>query len=219
VSSTLFTSFAVAGFGVALLHVTFPTHWLPFVLVGRAQGWRLSRVLSAATLAAVGHIVTTAVFGAIIVAAGTFAERWIAGLPRLAAAALLLGFGVFYLSRALQRAPAVAPSGGGGAVGPAPPKGADGAAFWGLVAMLALSPGEFLLSFYISPAAAAQGWPGFAVMTAAFLAGTLAGMLALISLTWTGLAHFAVDRLARYDSVILGVLLILLGVAVLVIQP
>jgi len=63
VSPSLYIPFAAAGFGVALLHVMIPTHWLPFVLVGRAQGWALGRVLSAAGAAAVGHIATTRSWG------------------------------------------------------------------------------------------------------------------------------------------------------------
>ena len=34
------------GFVAAFLHAALPTHWLPFTLVGRAQGWRASRVLA-----------------------------------------------------------------------------------------------------------------------------------------------------------------------------
>ena len=34
-----------AGFVTAFLHAALPTHWLPFTLVGRAQGWRASPCL------------------------------------------------------------------------------------------------------------------------------------------------------------------------------
>jgi hypothetical protein len=74
VISPFFLSFAAAGFGVALVHAAIPTHWLPFVLVGRAQGWRLQRVLAAAAAAAVGHILTTSIVGVLILMAGRFVE-------------------------------------------------------------------------------------------------------------------------------------------------
>ena len=41
------------GFAAAFLHAALPTHWLPFVLVGRAQSWRTSRTLGAVVLAQV----------------------------------------------------------------------------------------------------------------------------------------------------------------------
>lgn len=209
-SPSLYIPFAAAGFGVALLHVMIPTHWLPFVLVGRAQGWALGRVLSAAGAAAVGHIATTTLVGLLILTAGRFAEQWIQGLLHISAAALLLGFGVFYLTRAFQSRAALA----GTPLDAAAPPAGDGPAFWGLVGTLALSPGEVLLSFYLT--GDTHGWPGLALLSLVFLAGTLAGMTALIALTWAGLARFRLDRLARYESAILGAVLLLLGVAVVV---
>ena len=63
-----------AGFLTAFLHAALPTHWLPFVLVGRAQRWTLPRMLGAVTAAGLAHIVTTAIvvmiwpfFGSMIV--------------------------------------------------------------------------------------------------------------------------------------------------------
>lgn len=212
--SPLFLSFAAAGFGVALVHVAIPTHWLPFVLVGRAQGWTLARVMTAATAAAVGHIVTTSVVGVLILMAGRFMEQWIQGVLHYAAAALLLGFGLFYLARAFQRRVALA--GVTDQTAPPPPRVDDRAAWWGVVGALALSPGEVLLSFYLT--GDTHGWPGLVALSAVFLAGTLAGMAALIAVTWAGMAHFRMDRLARYESAILGTVLVLLGVAVVVFQ-
>ncbi|MFZ4605703.1 MAG: hypothetical protein ACOYM5_05540 [Caulobacter sp.] len=210
--SPFFLSFAAAGFGVALVHVAIPTHWLPFVLVGRAQGWRLRRVLGAAAAAAVGHILTTSAVGVLILMAGRFMEQWLQGLLHYAAAALLFGFGVFYLTRAFQRR--MVPAGVTDAALVAPPRVSDGAAWWGVVAALALSPGEVLLSFYLT--GDSHGWPGLILLSAMFLAGTLAGMVALISLTWAGMGHFRLDRLARYESAVLGAVLVALGVAVVV---
>lgn len=212
--SPLFLSFAVAGFGVALVHVAIPTHWLPFVLVGRAQGWTLSRVMAAAAAAAVGHIATTSVVGVLILVAGRFMEQWIQGVLHYAAATLLLGFGLFYLARAFQRRVALAGLTDQTAV--PPPRVDDRAAWWGVVGALALTPGEVLLSFYLT--GDAHGWPGLVLLSGMFLAGTLAGMAALIAVTWAGMAHFRMDRLARYESAILGAVLVLLGVAVVVFQ-
>jgi putative Mn2+ efflux pump MntP len=214
VISPLFLSFAVAGFGVALVHVAIPTHWLPFVLVGRAQGWTLSRVMTAAAAAAVGHIATTSVVGVLILVAGRFMEQWIQGVLHYAAAALLLGFGLFYLARAFQRRVALAGLTDQTAV--PPPRVDDRAAWWGVVGALALTPGEVLLSFYLT--GDTHGWPGLVLLSGMFLAGTLAGMAALIAVTWAGMAHFRMDRLARYESAILGAVLVLLGVAVVVFQ-
>jgi hypothetical protein len=212
VSPALFLPFLAAGFGIALLHVAIPTHWLPFVLVGRAQGWRLDRVLSAAGFAAAGHILTTTAVGVFVLLLGRIVEQWLQGILHYAAAALLFGFGVFYVARALQQRAAFAGSAAG--LSSVPVGGNDRTAFWGLVATLAISPGEVLLSFYLT--GDAHGWPGLALLSLVFFVGTFAGMALLITLAWEGLARFRIDRLARYESAILGVALLAIGVAVMV---
>ena len=67
------------GFVAAFLHAALPTHWLPFTLVGRAQGWRPSRILAVVATAGLAHIIATAAVGALIVAAGLALDR---GRPR-----------------------------------------------------------------------------------------------------------------------------------------
>ena len=53
-------SLLAGGFAAAFLHAAMPTHWLPFVLVGRAQRWSLPRTLGAVTTAGLAHIGSTA---------------------------------------------------------------------------------------------------------------------------------------------------------------
>jgi hypothetical protein len=216
VTSALFLSFAVIGFGSALLHALFPTHWLPFVLVGRAQGWRLRRVLATASVAATGHILFTTLVGLLILGAGELMGRQAKAYLHYGAAVLLFGFGGFYLMRALQRRTATVMAGGFGGEQVPPARATDRAAFWGLVGLLALSPGEVLLSFYLTDAP--HGWAQLSLLSAVFLAGTLVGMTGLISLAWAGVARLRLDRLVRYDSAILGGVLIALGVAVVIFE-
>jgi hypothetical protein len=83
------------GFVAAFLHAALPTHWLPFVLVGRAQRWSLMRVMTVAVTAGLAHIASTALVGSLIVAAGLALNAWIGGLlPHLSAAQLFI-FGAF----------------------------------------------------------------------------------------------------------------------------
>ncbi len=215
-TSALFLSFAVIGFGSALLHALFPTHWLPFVLVGRAQGWGLRRVLAVAAVAATGHILFTTLIGLLLRGAGQMMGGHAQGWLHYGAAAVLFGFGGFYLVRAMQRRTATVMAGGFGADAPPPARATDRAATLGLIGLLALSPGEVLLSFYLTDAA--HGWAQLTMLSVVFLAGTLAGMIGLISLAWAGVARMRLDRLARYDSAILGGVLIALGVIVVVLE-
>src|SRR3712207_4686563 len=85
------------GFVVAFLHAAIPTHWLPFVLVGRAQGWSGRRILGVAVLAGGGHVASTAVLGLIVTGAGMALDPFLGPWLARAAGVLLVGFGLYYL--------------------------------------------------------------------------------------------------------------------------
>lgn len=199
----------VGGFVTAFLHAALPTHWLPFVLVGRAQGWRLPTVMLAVTTAGLAHITSTALVGALIAGLGLALDPWLGGhLPTLAAL-VLFGLGGWYLWRA-WRLPATAE-----AVALQPQSSiSDRAAFLGLVVTLALTPGEVLLPFYLSQAEA--GLPTLAGLTAVFALGTVLGMALFTGLAWLGWSVLKLERWARYEGAALGLALIVVGVLVLI---
>lgn len=198
-----------AGLATAFLHAALPTHWLPFVLVGRAQRWSLAQVMSAVVTAGLAHIVTTAVVGSLIVMAGLALDRWIAGVLPWISAGLLFAFGTFYLVRAVVRRPVLA---GGPPIDMAEPSVSHRAAFIGLVATLAISPGEVLLPFYLSQAT--QGFAILAALTVVFAIGTVAGMAAFTALARAGYSILRLERWARYEGAALGLSLILIGILV-----
>ena len=198
------------GFAAAFLHAALPTHWLPFVLVGRAQGWDLKRTLGTAAIAGLAHIGSTALVGTLIVAAGLALDRWIEGLLPHLSAVLLFLFGAFYLARAMLK-PAVT-AGGPDLIDDTPTTVSNSAAFWGLIALMALSPGEVLLPLYLS--AATEGVGVLALLTLAFALGTVLGMVLLTAAARAGFSILKLERWARYEGAILGVALIALGLLV-----
>lgn len=198
------------GFVAAFLHAALPTHWLPFVLVGRAQRWSLGRVMAVAVTAGLAHIASTALVGSLIVAAGLALNAWIGGLLPHLSAALLFVFGAFYLARASLQKPITAT--GPEAEVPEPAV-SDRAAFWGLVLMMAVTPGEVLLPIYLS--SATEGVMALALLTLSFAAGTVLGMTLLVALASAGYSILRLERWARYEGAILGVALILIGLLVM----
>jgi hypothetical protein len=197
------------GFIAAFLHAALPTHWLPFVLVGRAQRWSGGRTLLAVTTAGLAHIVTTAVLGGLIVAAGLALDQWVQGLLPHLSAVLLFLFGAFYLARATLKRPAAA---GGPAVSESEPAVSDRAAFLGLVAMMAISPGEVLLPIYLS--ASAEGVAALGLLSVVFAVGTVLGMAVFTALAHAGASILRLERWARYEGAVLGLALIALGLLV-----
>ena len=198
------------GFATAFLHAALPTHWLPFVLVGRGQRWSLPRVLTAVAIAGSAHIVTTANVGGLIGAAGLVVDQWIAGLLPGLSAGLLFLFGAFYLGKALLRPAILA---GGPSLNLSEPTVSHAAAFWGLVVMMAVSPGEVLLPIYLSQAT--EGPVVLIALTLAFGIGTVLGMAVFTVLARAGWSVLRLERWARYEGIILGLALILIGLLVI----
>ena len=99
---TLFLTIAATGFVIAFLHAAIPTHWLPFVLTGRAQQWGRGRTLLVTAVAGAGHVIFTAVIGAGVAWGGEeltehaeHSHEWF----HAAAGAVLVLIGLFYIFR------------------------------------------------------------------------------------------------------------------------
>jgi hypothetical protein len=203
-SSAFFLTLSATGFSVAALHAAIPTHWLPFVMIGRARGWSRRRTLGAVALAGGGHILATTVLGVALARFGwEINERYDAAFHWIVAA-LLVGLGAWLAFRA--------PHGRGCDHCEGRrfiPEPTDRAALWGLFLTLTLSPCELFLPVYLT--AAPYGWPGIAWLSAVLAVATLCGMLTLTWLTLHGAARLRwFDRL---DGRVIGGLLVLLGLA------
>ncbi|MFN4288508.1 MAG: hypothetical protein ACK4E3_08440 [Brevundimonas sp.] len=218
-ASTLLMGGGLAGaFAAALLHAGLPTHWLPFVLVGRGQGWSAARILGVTAVAATAHIASTALIGSLIALIGVALDHLIDGLLPMLTAALLAGFGLVYLWRGLgaRRKRRVEADAGAGDR-PGPRRVSDLAAMAGLIGMMVLSPGEVLLPLYLQ--AGAAGAQAIVLLTVALWLGTLAGMVAFTALALGGVSALRLERLARHEALVLGVALIALAAFVLLHHP
>jgi nickel/cobalt exporter len=237
-NQAILTTIALTGFGVAFFHAAIPTHWLPFVLTARVQGWNASKTIAVTALAGTGHVVVTAALGLAITLFGAALSETIgAWFPRIAGGALLL-FGLYYLVRQMI---------GKGHVhfhyphehlhehseghnhnhghdhddhhheeGCQAHPTSDRAAILSLLAFLTFSPCEGFVPFYVS--GIRYGWGGFAVLTAVLSVATVAGMVLFTSLTLAGLSKLKLGVLEKYESVLMGVLLCAVGVLIIIFE-
>jgi hypothetical protein len=221
-NEALFGSVAATGFVIAFLHAAIPTHWLPFVLVGRAQGWGGRKILTVALLAGGGHVASTALLGLLLTVAGLALEDHLGPWLARGAALLLIGLGVYYLLRrpggGARRL--ALPGGGSLPLDAAEPaarrKVSDRAAILGLVGLLTFSPCESFLPVYLS--GAAFGWSGFLLLSLVLTAATAAAMMLFTGALLLGVSRFRLGLLERYESVLLGATLCLLGVLVMFLE-
>lgn len=203
-TSPFFTSIAVTAFAVAFLHAALPTHWLPFVLVGRAQKWSTGRTLGVTLLAGIGHVGLTIALGLALVLAGMALQPSLGGLFHWIVGGLMIAVGLFYIAR--------------GRHNHALPEASrrvyasDRAAIAALVTLLTLSPCEAFLPYYL--AGMEHGWVAFLVLSAVLMAATAAGMLIFTSLSLAGFKRLGLQWVERYEETILGAALVLVGLAV-----
>jgi nickel/cobalt exporter len=207
VTSAALASIAAGGFVVAFLHAALPTHWLPFVLVGRGRSWSVGKTLGVAAGAGVGHVIFTIVLGLGVVAAGSLVEprfgeafHWLVG-------GLMMALGLFYLLRHARHGhPQAAPR----------RYGSDRAAMTGLFVLLALSPCEVFLPVYLQ--GVRHGLTGFLVLSGVLAAATATGMLLFTGLSLVSARRLKIEALERHESAILGGVLILIGLAVILFE-
>ena len=201
-NTTFFASVAATGFAVAFLHAALPTHWLPFVLVGRAQKWTTGRTLGVTLLAGLGHVGLTIVLGLAVVAAGLVAQPHVGGYFHWIVGGLMAAVGLFYLARGRHRHATLETR----------KFASDKAAITALVVLLTLSPCEAFLPYYL--AGMEHGVAGFLTLSAVLMIATSAGMLLFTGLSLAGFNRLGLDRLEQYEELILGGALIIIGAAV-----
>jgi hypothetical protein len=196
-------SLVCAGFVIAFLHAALPTHWLPFVLVGRARGWSRRRTLLVAAFAGLGHVACTVALGALVLAAGMVA-------------APLLGHGLHWIAGGLLVALGLYQLAGHAHAGEPRRYRSDAAAIGGLFLLLAVSPCEAFLPLYLANAGA--GWAPFATLSLTLLVATTAGMTLFTALSLAGASRLNLAWLERREPAILGGVMCALGVAMIALE-
>lgn len=92
----------------------------------------------------------------------------------------------------------------------------DKVAILSLLAMLTFSPCEGFLPVYLS--GIAYGWMGFVFLSAILAIGTLLGMVLFTWLTLAGIEKLKLALLEKYESGLMGVVLCLLGIAIIIFE-
>lgn len=236
-TSTL-TAIAALGFPVAFLHAAIPTHWLPFVLVGRARGWSRTHTLAVTAAAGMCHVALTSLLGLLIAWFGFKLNESLGAVFVWIAAGVLALLGVYYLWRQAT---------GAGVLHHHPPGSAheaqescghehdrthwdreldgtpltssragESAAVGGLFVMLTVSPCEAFLPVYLS--GVQFGWRGFVVLSVILAVAALAGMTLFTWLALIGFERIRVQRFERREAGIVGSIFLLLSLVVILLE-
>lgn len=183
---------------VSLLHSFIPTHWLPFSIVGRAQKWTLSRTLLVTALGGVLHVLSTSLLG---IAALTMATT-IAGEETVhkLASLLLIILGGSYIMLYLR---------GKGSCNHSHNQPMEKMAVAGLVLLPALSPCATTLPVFL---AVGNSSSMMVCAIIVLLFSTITVMTSLVALSFYGASQLKFHWVERYDKLLVGSVLCLVGI-------
>lgn len=206
-------------------------HYLPFVVLGRAQGWSVKKLIAVTGACGVGHVVTSVLLGMLGVGIGASLES-LQGFQQIRGsltAWLLIGFGLAYgawgIWRALRgRSHQHAHVHGDGTVHTHDhshrgghlhphPEGKSVVTVWALFIILAFGPCEALIPLMMAPAVSAD-WGGIVMVVSLFGSITVGTMLAFTVAGFYGLSLARTGALQRYVHAIAGLTIAASGVAI-----
>jgi hypothetical protein len=215
--------------GTATLHALIPDHWLPFVVMARAQGWSLRRTVILTGSAGLLHVALSILLAVAAIALGVPSARELAaraGRPlESITGALLLLFGLAYGAWAYQRE-ARAHAHAAADLQTPPHVHAHGHLLerWfrrvvtggALVVLIGISPCAVLAPILFVASTVGRA----AVLTAAlgFALCTIGTMIAVTLAALRSIRRLDLPFLSRYGDLISGVLLAAVGVVLMVLH-
>ena len=225
---TTLTVLLGSAIGVAFVHTLIGIdHSLPFVVLGKANGWSLRKTLGLTTVCGIGHVLSSVVLGLLGIGLGTAVaslEVIEASRGTLAAWTLIV-FGLVYAGWAFARRrrgtrhthqhdglvhshadarPTHRHS---------TPSATAAITAWSLFIIFVLGPCEPLIPLLMIPAAA-MGTGVVVLVTVAFGVVTVATMLGLVTLAYYGLRLQRMHWLEQHAQVMAGLAIAASGVAI-----
>lgn len=227
------SSLFLAAILIAALHtLANPSHYLPFVALGKANGWGALKSALAAGFCGLGHIVGFAIFAAagVVLAEGLKSHfgLWEVGENLGKSIFVLLGlvycaYGLRFAMRMKEAANAPCDCGSCGvcsmekaarmAENPARVK-----SFWVLFLVFCISPCDAIVPLVFYPAVQENPILGMCIVGGGFYAATILAMFALTFLVYSGVSRlrFKTGFFERWAHFITGLVIALSGLALFV---
>ncbi len=216
---------------IAFIHTVMgPDHYLPFIMLGRANKWSAKKVAIISMLCGIGHVLSSVVLGTIGIAVGTAIRNleYLESFRGEIASFLLIGFGIAYATWGIRQAIRNRPH-------PHSHRRPDGAGyshkhshsedyshahpqekpttFWAVFIIFVLGPCEPLIPLLMFPAAT-HGWIGISTVTILFRVVTIGTMMTIAVLGSQGLRLIKANWMERYAHALAGGTIAMSGIAI-----
>ncbi len=196
----------ISSFVLSVIHASIPNHWLPLVALGKLEHWSKRTTLWATAISGTAHVASTILIGILVGWAGYEFSSSYRTISMFVAPAILVVFGLVYIARYF--------------FGHAHHHNFDenikpNSSFGGVVLSLSVamffSPCIELESYYFT--AGTLGWMGIILVSVVYLVVTVAAMVLFVALAIEGFNRFNFQFLERNEKLIIGVVLIVVGIA------
>lgn len=203
-----------SAFSIGILHALAPDHWLPFVVLGKAQKWNRWKTTRVVSLAGLGHVGSSVVITVIGLAIGAGLDN-VSGWEELrgnAASSLLIGFGAIYAVWGIFHLQKHTHNHTDNVHHAHVDDKAAIVSYWTLVALIVFGPCEPLIPLLF--ASTTLGWMAVGLVFIVFGIVTIAMMLLQVHLSMLGLSflrmHFAHDA----SHIAAGIIIVFTGIAI-----
>ncbi len=200
-----FSTLIISTITIGIVHALAPDHWLPFVMIGKAQKWTKPRLTFVTFIAGIGHVGSSVILGVLGILAGITSIK-LQGVEATRAEIgvyLLIGFGVAYALWGLKHAkhhhshiPDLSQK--------------KVITVWTLFAVFVLGPCEPLIPLMFL--ATAYGWIGILTISLVFSIITLLMMMAQALLGYSGIQLIKRDFAEKYSHALAGGVIALTGI-------
>lgn len=207
-----------------------PDHYLPFIMLGRANRWSTKKVTLVSILCGLGHVLSSVVVGAIGILIGMVIHKleYFESVRGELASYLLIGFGIAYalwgIRRGIKNKPHMhAHIHLDGSEHEHEHKHRDThshahtmknpTAFWTVFIIFVLGPCEPLIPLLMFPAAT-HGWVGVVSVAAVFGIVTIATMTTIVILAHHGLKFISSPWIERYAHALAGGAIVMSGLTI-----
>lgn len=200
-------SILIGSFTLSILHALIPSHWLPFITIGKAEHWSNRQLLTVTAIAGLAHTVSTTLLGVLVSLAGWQLAENYHDLSERAIPLLLLALGLWYVMQHLRHNHVHDHIDAGAA--------RKARSFSALLVSLGvamfLSPCLEIEAYFLS--AGAKGWESVMLVALIYNVVTLSGMLLMVSIGRRGLRRLNSAWFEHNENLITG--LTLVGLAIL----
>jgi nickel/cobalt transporter (NicO) family protein len=189
---------------LSVIHALIPSHWLPFVTIGKAQGWGLRQILRTTLLAGAAHTLSTTIFGLLASFAGFQLAENQHIISQRVVPLFLVVLGIWFIMQHLR----------GDEHKHIDEKIVKGKSYkqlvFSLVIMMFLSPCFEISAYFLS--AGTIGWMAVATIIVIYNILTIAGMLIMVALANHGINRLNIHWLQHNEQLLTGLTLFCLAI-------